>query len=57
MCVLCLGLMLKMEQYTSYIGCETSEVCLSDIAQRVMTALQSVPVGEVHTSRKNSQSE
>ncbi|KAM6345995.1 DNA polymerase nu [Podargus strigoides] len=45
-----------MEQYTSYIGCETSKVPLSDIAQRIMTALQSIPVGEVQTSRKNNQS-
>lgn len=56
LCVLCLGLILKMEQYTSYIGCETSKVPLSDIAQRIMTALQSVPVAEVQTSRKNNQS-
>ncbi|XP_063191979.1 DNA polymerase nu [Chroicocephalus ridibundus] len=42
-----------MEQYTSYIGCETSKVPLSDIAQRIMTALQSAPV-EVQTSRKNN---
>ncbi|XP_074948148.1 DNA polymerase nu [Phalacrocorax aristotelis] len=55
LCVLCLGLILKMEQYTSYIGCVTSEVPLSDIAQRIMTALQSIPV-EVQTSRKNNQS-
>ncbi|XP_074678060.1 DNA polymerase nu [Strix aluco] len=45
-----------MEQYTSYIGCETSKVPLSDIAQRIMTALQSIPVGEVQASRKNNQS-
>ncbi|XP_010288261.1 PREDICTED: DNA polymerase nu, partial [Phaethon lepturus] len=45
-----------MERYTSYIGCETSKVPLSDIAQRIMTALQSIPVGEVQTSRKNDQS-
>ncbi|XP_010073709.1 PREDICTED: DNA polymerase nu, partial [Pterocles gutturalis] len=45
-----------MEQYTSYIGCEISKVPLSDIAQRIMTALQSIPVGEVQTSRKNNQS-
>ncbi|XP_051475136.1 DNA polymerase nu [Apus apus] len=45
-----------MEQYTSYIGCETSEMPLSGIAQRIMTALQSIPVGEVQTSRKNNQS-
>ncbi|XP_075608786.1 DNA polymerase nu [Balearica regulorum gibbericeps] len=45
-----------MERYASYIGCETSKVPLSDIAQRIMTALQSVPVGEVQTSTKNNQS-
>ncbi|XP_009998546.1 PREDICTED: DNA polymerase nu [Chaetura pelagica] len=45
-----------MEQYTSYIGCETSEVPLSDIARRIMAALQSIPVGEVQASRKNNQS-
>ncbi|PKK31034.1 DNA polymerase nu isoform X2 [Columba livia] len=45
-----------MEQYTSYIGCEASQVPLSDIAQRIMTALQSVPVGGVQTIRKNNQS-
>lgn len=56
MCVLCLDLILKMEQYTSHIGCEASKVPLSDIAQRIMTALQSIPV-EVQTSRKNYQSE
>ncbi|XP_009954132.1 PREDICTED: DNA polymerase nu, partial [Leptosomus discolor] len=44
-----------MEQYTSYIGCEISKVPLSDIAQRIMTALRSIPV-EVQTSRKNNQS-
>ncbi|XP_010575582.1 PREDICTED: DNA polymerase nu [Haliaeetus leucocephalus] len=44
-----------MERYTSYIGCEASKVPLSDIAQRIMTALQSIPV-EVQTSRKNYQS-
>lgn len=57
MCVLCLGLILKMERYASYIGCEASQVPLSDIAQRIMTALQSVPVGGVQTNRKNNQSE
>ncbi|KAK4818780.1 hypothetical protein QYF61_019126, partial [Mycteria americana] len=45
-----------MERYASYIGCETSKVPLSDIAQRIMTALQSIPVAEVQTSRKNNQS-
>ncbi|XP_071609416.1 DNA polymerase nu isoform X3 [Heliangelus exortis] len=45
-----------MEQYTSYIACETSKVPLSDTAQRIMTALQSIPVGEVQASRKNNQS-
>ncbi|XP_010128143.1 PREDICTED: DNA polymerase nu [Chlamydotis macqueenii] len=45
-----------MEQHISYIGCEKSKVPLSDIAQRIMTALQSIPVGEIQTSRKNSQS-
>lgn len=40
----------------TYIGCEVSKVPLSDIAQRIMTALQSVPVG-VQTSRENNQSE
>lgn len=45
-----------MEQYTSYIGCEVSKVPLSDTAQRIMAALQSIPV-EVQTSRKKHQSE
>ncbi|XP_009877307.1 PREDICTED: DNA polymerase nu, partial [Apaloderma vittatum] len=45
-----------MEQCTSYIGCETSTVPLSDIAQRIMAALQSFPVGEIQTSRKDNQS-
>ncbi|XP_030348616.1 DNA polymerase nu [Strigops habroptila] len=44
-----------MEQYTSYIGCEISKVPLSDTAQRIMAALQSIPV-EVQTSRKKNQS-
>lgn len=57
LCVLCLGLILEMEQYTSYIGCEISKVPLSNIAQRIMAALQSSPVGEVQTSRKSNQSE
>ncbi|XP_068005840.1 DNA polymerase nu [Melanerpes formicivorus] len=39
----------------TYIGCEVSKVPLSDIAQRIMTALQSVPVG-VQASRENNQS-
>ncbi|XP_040412294.1 DNA polymerase nu [Cygnus olor] len=43
-----------MEHYT-YIGCEISEVPLSDAAQRIMSALQSVPIG-TQTSRKNNQS-
>lgn len=42
-----------MEQY---IGCEISEVPLSDIARRILTALQSIPV-EVQTNRDNNQSE
>lgn len=53
LCVLYLGLIFKMEQY---IGCEISRVPLSDIAQRIMTALQSIPV-EVQTDRENNQSE
>ncbi|XP_065516772.1 DNA polymerase nu [Lathamus discolor] len=44
-----------MEWYTSYIGCEISKVPLSDTAQRIMAALQSIPV-EVQTSRKKNQS-
>lgn len=55
MCILCLGLITKMEHYTSYIGCGISEVPLSDTAQRIMSALQSIPAG-VQTSRKNNQS-
>ncbi|XP_042727051.1 DNA polymerase nu [Lagopus leucura] len=55
MCILCLGLIIKMEHYTSYIGCGISEVPLSDTAQRIMSALQSIPAG-VQTSRKNNQS-
>ncbi|XP_027555699.1 DNA polymerase nu-like isoform X2 [Neopelma chrysocephalum] len=43
-----------MERYM-YIGCEISEVPLSDTAQRIMTALQSIPV-EVQTNRENNQS-
>ncbi|XP_066041018.1 DNA polymerase nu [Chamaea fasciata] len=38
-----------------YIGCEISKVPLSDIAQRIMTALQSIPV-EAQTNRENNQS-
>lgn len=53
LCVLCLGLTLEMEQY---IGCEISKVPLSNIAQRIMTALQSIPV-EAQTNRENNQSE
>ncbi|XP_010184410.1 PREDICTED: DNA polymerase nu, partial [Mesitornis unicolor] len=45
-----------MEQCTSYIGCDISKVPLSDTAQRIMTALQSVPVGGVQSSRKSNQS-
>ncbi|XP_067154404.1 DNA polymerase nu [Apteryx mantelli] len=56
MCILCLGLIIKMEYYTSHVGCEISKVPLSDIAQRIMSALQSIPVGEAQTSRKNGQS-
>uniref|UniRef100_A0A669NZE1 DNA polymerase nu n=1 Tax=Phasianus colchicus TaxID=9054 RepID=A0A669NZE1_PHACC len=44
-----------MEHYTSYIGCGISEVPLSDTAQRIMSALQSIPTG-VEASRKNNQS-
>ncbi|XP_009078526.1 PREDICTED: DNA polymerase nu [Acanthisitta chloris] len=44
-----------MEQSTAYIGCEVSKVPLSDIAQRILTALQSIPV-EVQTDRENTQS-
>ncbi|KAF2976557.1 hypothetical protein EK904_014377, partial [Melospiza melodia maxima] len=40
-----------MEQY---IGCEISKVPLSNIAQRIMTALQSIPV-EAQTNRENNQ--
>lgn len=39
-----------------YIGCEISKVPLSNIAQRIMTALQSIPV-EAQTNRENNQSE
>ncbi|KAM3672892.1 DNA polymerase nu [Ammospiza maritima maritima] len=45
-------LTLEMEQY---IGCEVSKVPLSNIAQRIMTALQSIPV-EAQTNRENNQS-
>ncbi|XP_010226529.1 PREDICTED: DNA polymerase nu, partial [Tinamus guttatus] len=45
-----------MEHYTSYLGCEISKVPLSDIAQRIMSALQSIPVEEAQTSRKNDRS-
>ncbi|XP_063257248.1 DNA polymerase nu [Prinia subflava] len=38
-----------------YIGCEISKVPLSDIAQRIMTALQSIPV-QAQTNRENNQS-
>ncbi|CAN8208041.1 unnamed protein product [Coccothraustes coccothraustes] len=38
-----------------YIGCEISKVPLSNIAQRIMTALQSIPV-EAQTNRENNQS-
>uniref|UniRef100_A0A8C3PZ38 DNA polymerase nu n=1 Tax=Chrysolophus pictus TaxID=9089 RepID=A0A8C3PZ38_CHRPC len=55
MCILCLGLIIKMEHYTSYIRCGISEVPLSDTAQRIMSALQSIPTG-VETSSKNNQS-
>ncbi|KAM7021314.1 DNA polymerase nu [Passerculus sandwichensis] len=44
-------LTLEMEQY---IGCEISKVPLSNIAQRIMTALQSIPV-EAQTNRENNQ--
>ncbi|OXB59771.1 hypothetical protein ASZ78_014910, partial [Callipepla squamata] len=44
-----------MERYASYIGCEVSEVPLSDTAQRIMSALQSIPTG-VQSSRNNNQS-
>ncbi|XP_046796377.1 HAUS augmin-like complex subunit 3 isoform X4 [Gallus gallus] len=44
-----------MEHYSSYIGCEISEVPLSDAARKIMSALQSIPTG-VQTSRKNNQS-
>lgn len=48
---------LEMEHYTAYIGCDISKVPLSDIAQRIMAALRSSPVGEVQTSRENNESE
>uniref|UniRef100_A0A8C6YR86 DNA polymerase nu n=1 Tax=Nothoprocta perdicaria TaxID=30464 RepID=A0A8C6YR86_NOTPE len=53
MYILCLGLIIKMEHCTSYVGCEISKVPLSDIAQRIMSALRSIPVAEAQTSRKN----
>ncbi|XP_071413054.1 DNA polymerase nu [Pithys albifrons albifrons] len=43
-----------MERYT-YIGCEISKLPLSDTAQRIMTALQSIPL-EVQTNREKNQS-
>uniref|UniRef100_A0A8C6YR85 DNA-directed DNA polymerase n=1 Tax=Nothoprocta perdicaria TaxID=30464 RepID=A0A8C6YR85_NOTPE len=46
-----------MEHCTSYVGCEISKVPLSDIAQRIMSALRSIPVAEAQTSRKNDRSE
>nr|XP_009684430.1 PREDICTED: DNA polymerase nu [Struthio camelus australis] len=45
-----------MEHYTSSVGCEVSKVPLSDIAQRIMSALQSIPVEEAQASRKNDRS-
>ena len=45
-----------MEHYSSYIGCEISEVPLSDAARKIMSALQSIPTG-VQKKKKNNQSE
>uniref|UniRef100_A0A8C8RIZ3 DNA polymerase nu n=1 Tax=Pelusios castaneus TaxID=367368 RepID=A0A8C8RIZ3_9SAUR len=46
-----------MERYKEYIGHDHSEVPLSNIAQRIMSAMQSVPSKEAQNSRKHEQIE
>ncbi|KAM9142543.1 DNA polymerase nu [Pangshura tecta] len=48
--------MRKMESYKEYIGHDLCKVPLSNIAQRIMSAMQSVPLEEVQNSREGGQS-
>ncbi|XP_074984333.1 DNA polymerase nu [Caretta caretta] len=48
--------MRKMEGYKEYIGHDLCKVPLSNIAQRIMSAMQSVPLEEAQNSREGEQS-
>ncbi|XP_053885657.1 DNA polymerase nu [Malaclemys terrapin pileata] len=47
--------MRKMESYKEYIGHDLCKVPLSNIAQRIMSAMQSVPLEEAQNSREGGQ--
>uniref|UniRef100_A0A674I378 DNA polymerase nu n=1 Tax=Terrapene triunguis TaxID=2587831 RepID=A0A674I378_9SAUR len=47
--------MRKMESYKEYIGHDLCKVPLSNIAQRIMSAMQSVPLEEAQYSREGGQ--
>uniref|UniRef100_A0A8C3SD39 DNA polymerase nu n=1 Tax=Chelydra serpentina TaxID=8475 RepID=A0A8C3SD39_CHESE len=49
--------MRKMESYKEYIGHDLCKVPLSNIAQKIMSAMQSVPLEEAQNSREGEQSE
>uniref|UniRef100_A0A8C3IQQ5 DNA polymerase nu n=1 Tax=Chrysemys picta bellii TaxID=8478 RepID=A0A8C3IQQ5_CHRPI len=46
-----------MESYKEYIGHDLCKVPLSNIAQRIMSAMQSVPLEEAQNSREGGQSD
>ncbi|KYO45655.1 HAUS augmin-like complex subunit 3 isoform A [Alligator mississippiensis] len=51
-----LGLIRNMEHYKEYVGCDLCKTPLSNIAQRIMSAMQSLPLEETHNNRKSEPS-
>ncbi|XP_019381649.1 PREDICTED: DNA polymerase nu isoform X3 [Gavialis gangeticus] len=45
-----------MEHYKEYVGCDLCKAPLSNIAQRIMSAMQSFPLEETHNNRKSEPS-
>ncbi|XP_059577483.1 HAUS augmin-like complex subunit 3 isoform X4 [Alligator mississippiensis] len=45
-----------MEHYKEYVGCDLCKTPLSNIAQRIMSAMQSLPLEETHNNRKSEPS-
>ncbi|XP_019408450.1 PREDICTED: DNA polymerase nu [Crocodylus porosus] len=45
-----------MEHYKEYVGCDLCKMPLSNIAQRIMSAMQSFPLEETYNNRKSEPS-